>query len=86
MHELHLEPCFVDTVPQCLLFQPAVVVMCRPCLLGICHLPACLQGPDVGDQVEVLMTEAGEVAQGAEYTPVAQRLEQLKAWAASNSS
>ncbi len=40
------------------------------------------QGQDVGDQLEVLLHEAGDVPEGADYVSLAKRIEQLKAWAA----
>lgn len=58
-----------------------------PKLRQACLCAHVLQGPDVGDQLEVLSQEAGEVASTAtEYVPIAKRMEQLKAWAASQSA
>eukprot|EP00195_Chlamydomonas_chlamydogama_P008719 CAMPEP_0202895532 /NCGR_PEP_ID=MMETSP1392-20130828/4706_1 /ASSEMBLY_ACC=CAM_ASM_000868 /TAXON_ID=225041 /ORGANISM="Chlamydomonas chlamydogama, Strain SAG 11-48b" /LENGTH=557 /DNA_ID=CAMNT_0049580563 /DNA_START=37 /DNA_END=1710 /DNA_ORIENTATION=- len=43
-----------------------------------------MQGPDVGDQLEILGLEKGDVAAGVEYVPLAQRVEKLRAWAATH--
>jgi hypothetical protein len=42
-----------------------------------------LQGPDVGEQLEVLSLESGDVtAAGEEYVSLAARIEALKKWSA----
>lgn len=43
-----------------------------------------MAGPDVGDQLELLALESGDIADAAAYVPLAQRMETLKAWAAAN--
>ena len=43
-----------------------------------------MAGPDVGDQLELLALESGDVADAAAYVPLAKRMETLKAWATAN--
>lgn len=38
----------------------------------------------MGDQLELLALENGDVAEGVDYKNLAQRMEQLQAWAAAH--
>lgn len=42
-----------------------------------------MQGPDVGEVLRMLALEDGDAAAGAGYVPLQQRMEKLRAWAAS---
>lgn len=43
-----------------------------------------MHGPDVGEQLELLAAEAGDVGPNAGYVPLAARMEALKAWSAAH--
>ena len=42
-----------------------------------------MQGADVGEQLEVLMQEDGQVAEGVDFVPLKERIERLRKWSAS---
>lgn len=42
-----------------------------------------MQGADVGEQLEVLMQEDGQVAEGVDFVPFKERIERLRKWSAS---
>jgi glutamyl-tRNA synthetase len=39
-----------------------------------------MQGPDVGEQLELLAGEAGDVTPAAGYVPLAERMQRLATW------
>lgn len=41
-----------------------------------------IQGPEVGDQLQLLAAEEGDVCEGVSYTSLAGRMEALKSWLA----
>jgi len=55
----------------------------KPCPRSItASVPILPQGADVGEQLEVLAMEDGQVAAGVDYVPLKSRVELLRAWAA----
>jgi len=41
-----------------------------------------LQGPEVGEQLQVLALEDGDVCEGVPFTSLSERMEMLRSWLA----